>query len=104
MIGWFEMNFYIQQSIHINSLKVGGITNSSVLQIGSAGMIKPSAHLYNTGGFTGPAPSTKKFGSFGTPPPSLLEQFSVPLQAPVRALERESKKHSEELVMMETQP
>ncbi|KAB2337707.1 spore gernimation protein [Cytobacillus depressus] len=50
------MNFYINQSININFIKIGGITNSSVLQIGSAGIIKPAAHLYNTGGFTGPAP------------------------------------------------
>ena len=50
------MNFYIQQSININLLKVDGITNSSVLQIGSAGMIKPVSYLYNTGGFTEPAP------------------------------------------------
>jgi spore germination protein PB len=50
------MNFYIQQSIHIHYIKIGGVTNSSVLQIGSAGIIKPSSHLYNTGGFTKPAP------------------------------------------------
>ena len=50
------MNFYIQQSIQINFIKIDSITNSSVLQIGSAGIIKPSSHLYNTGGFTKPAP------------------------------------------------
>ncbi|WP_251554368.1 spore germination protein GerPB [Neobacillus muris] len=91
------MNVYIQQSIQINSLRVGGITNSSVLQIGSAGMIKPASYLYNTGGFTGPAPATIKpdelagqtaVHSFGTPPPSLTEQPSVPLQAPVRSRDR----------------
>ncbi|NMD70845.1 spore gernimation protein [Bacillus sp. DNRA2] len=54
------MNFYIQQSIHINFLKVEGISNSSVLQIGSSGIIKPASHLYNTGGFTAPAPKAKK--------------------------------------------
>lgn len=31
--------------------------NSSVLQIGSAGIIKPASYLYNTGGFTKPAPT-----------------------------------------------
>lgn len=51
------MNFYIQQSIQINFIKIGGISNSSVLQIGSAGIIKSSSQLYNTGGFTEPAPS-----------------------------------------------
>lgn len=51
-----RMNFYIQQSININFLKVEGITNSSVLQIGSTGMIKSISNLYNTGGFVEPAP------------------------------------------------
>jgi spore germination protein PB len=50
------MNFYIQQSIQINFIKIGSVTNSSVLQIGSAGIIKPASYLYNTGCFTGPAP------------------------------------------------
>jgi spore germination protein PB len=50
------MNFYIHQTININQLKVGSVSNSSVLQIGSAGMIKPLSNLYNTGGFKGPAP------------------------------------------------
>ena len=71
------MNFYIQQSIHINFIKIGGITNSSVLQIGSVGIIKPAAHLYNTGGFTKPAPS-------GIKPTEQILAPSVPLQAPVR--------------------
>jgi spore germination protein PB len=76
------MNFYIQQSIHIHFIKIGGITNSSVLQIGSAGIIKPTAHLYNTGGFTQPAPLAKKPGLITTP--SLLQAPAVPLQAAVR--------------------
>ncbi|MEH7073672.1 spore germination protein GerPB [Neobacillus drentensis] len=76
------MNFYIQQSIQINYIKIGGITNSSVLQIGSAGIIKPSAHLYNTGGFTQPAPHPFK------PAGSLLEAPAVPLQASVRSQEK----------------
>lgn len=67
-------NFYIQQSIHINLLKVEGITNSSVLQIGSAGVIKPASYLYNTGGFTAPAPLANG-GTSQTPP-------VVPLQSP----------------------
>lgn len=83
------MNFFVQQSIHINTLRIGGMTNSSVLQIGSAGIIKPAAYLYNTGGFSAPAPSAKKFGTFGTPPPSLVEQFSVPLQTAVRSAKNE---------------
>lgn len=83
------MNFYIQQSIKINFIKIGGLTNSSVLQIGSAGIIKPAAYLYNTGGFTKAAPSAIKPGHVALPPPGTLEQSqisapAVPLQAPVR--------------------
>ncbi|HLO12989.1 MAG TPA: spore germination protein GerPB [Pseudoneobacillus sp.] len=59
------MNFYIQQSIQINLIKIGSITNSSVLQIGSAGVIRPSSNLFNTGGFIKPAPATEKPGGGG---------------------------------------
>ncbi|MEH7546457.1 spore germination protein PB [Neobacillus bataviensis] len=80
------MNFYIQQSIHINFIKIGGITNSSVLQIGSAGIIKPQANLFNTGGFTKPAPSGIKPGGLPFYPSGsqMLLAPSVPLQAAVR--------------------
>lgn len=77
------MNFYIQQSIQINFIKIGGITNSSVLQIGSAGIIRPAAYLYNTGGFTQPAPQAIQ------PTGTLLGAPAVPLQAAVRELEKE---------------
>ena len=50
------MIFNIQQTIQINMIKIGSVNNSSVLQIGSAGIIKPYSTLANTGGFTGPAP------------------------------------------------
>ncbi len=53
------MNFYVNQSIIIQYIKIGGISNSSVFQIGSAGIIKPYSQLANTGGFTGPAPAAK---------------------------------------------
>lgn len=46
----------IHQTITIHHMRIGGISNSSVLQIGTAGLIKPLSNLYNTGGFTGPAP------------------------------------------------
>lgn len=52
-----KMNLYVQQAISIQYLKIGGISNSSVLQIGSAGMIKPVSNLFNTGGFTEAAPT-----------------------------------------------
>lgn len=71
-------NYYVQQSIKIHFIKIGGITNASVLQIGSAGIIKPAAHLYNTGGFTQPAPQAIK--APGEPSAQLAP--SVPLQAP----------------------
>lgn len=50
------MNISVNQSIVIHQLRIEGITNSSVLQIGSAGMIKAQSNLYNTGGFTAAAP------------------------------------------------
>jgi spore germination protein PB len=68
------MNFYIQQSIQINFIKIGSITNSSVLQIGSAGIIKPASYLYNTGGFTKPAPEAG-----GTQTPNGQSSVAVPL-------------------------
>lgn len=46
----------IQQSFYIHTIKVGSITNSSVLQIGSTGSIQALSEAYNTGGFTRPAP------------------------------------------------
>lgn len=64
------MNYYINQTICIQSLKIGSVNNSSVLQIGSAGIIKPVAHLNNSGGFSEPAPETVS---------STLEGPSVPL-------------------------
>ncbi|MBP2241121.1 spore germination protein PB [Cytobacillus eiseniae] len=73
------MNYYIQQSIHINLIKIGGISNSSVMQIGSAGIIKPSSHLYNTGGYTEPAPEAETDTVLS---PEVAATPSVPLTAP----------------------
>ncbi|MBD1380617.1 spore germination protein GerPB [Metabacillus arenae] len=70
------MNFYINQTIQINYLRVGGVNNSSVLQIGSAGIIKPLSNLYNTGGYTEPAPEAEAAGT------DLNATSIVPLQAP----------------------
>lgn len=50
------MNLTVHQTINIHTIKVEAVSNSSVLQIGTAGIIKPLSNLYNTGGFTGPAP------------------------------------------------
>lgn len=54
------MNFYVKQNIHINMIKITSVANSSILQIGSAGIIKPVTNLSNTGGFTAPAPELQK--------------------------------------------
>ncbi|MCJ7991826.1 spore germination protein GerPB [Priestia sp. OVS21] len=74
------MNFYVNQSICIQSMKISAVSNSSVLQIGSVGVIKPNSNLFNTGGFTGAAPTeTKK---------AFLDLFPLLplLPEPVRAL------------------
>lgn len=48
------MNFYVQQSIIINKIRIENITTSSVFQIGTAGSIKALSKFSNTGGFTAP--------------------------------------------------
>lgn len=50
------MNFFVHQNIVIHTLRIEGISNSSVCQIGSAGIIKPLSQLFNTGGFREAAP------------------------------------------------
>lgn len=49
------MNWTVHQHITIHQLRVDTVSNSAVLQVGSAGSIRSLAQLYNTGGFTGPA-------------------------------------------------
>lgn len=71
------MNIYVQQSIHINILRVNSVNNSSVLQIGTAGLIKSVATLANTGGFTGFAPKTTTHQGFVTPS---IESIPVPFR------------------------
>ncbi|SEN13409.1 spore germination protein PB [Mesobacillus persicus] len=71
-------NFYIQQSININLLRVDAVSNSSVLQIGSSGIIKPASYLYNTGGYTAPAPEPGEPNGGDDPPIAPV----VPLQSP----------------------
>ncbi|MGO4699077.1 spore germination protein GerPB [Paenibacillus sp. 2TAB26] len=50
------MSLTIHQQITIHQLRVDSISNSSVLQVGSAGSIRSLSQLYNSGGFTEPAP------------------------------------------------
>jgi len=64
------MNLIVNQHIVIHQLRVDSVANSSVLQIGSAGMIKPLSNLYNTGGFTGPAPEIGSTAAALVPLPS----------------------------------
>ncbi|MGN7373050.1 spore germination protein GerPB [Bacillus halotolerans] len=77
------MNFYINQTIQINYLRLESISNSSILQIGSAGSIKSLSNLYNTGSYAEPAPEVSASGeqveSEGPDTGSL-----VPLQPPGR--------------------
>ncbi|MBH0228746.1 spore germination protein GerPB [Halobacillus yeomjeoni] len=53
------MNLTVHQSISIHVLRIGSISNSSIVQIGSSGVIQSKADLYNTGGFTKPAKLAK---------------------------------------------
>ena len=50
------MNFFVKQTIMINTIKINAIANASVLQIGSAGIIKSRSLMTNSGGFEEPAP------------------------------------------------
>lgn len=54
------MIFNIHQTIQINMIKIESISNSSVFQIGSAGVIKPYSTLANSGEFTEPAPQLEQ--------------------------------------------
>ncbi|MGM7719481.1 spore germination protein GerPB [uncultured Metabacillus sp.] len=76
------MNFYINQTICINYLRVDAVNNSSVLQIGSAGIIKPLSNLYNTGGFTSPAPLIETETPTGVVSETSAETSLVPLTSP----------------------
>lgn len=69
------MNITIHQSISIYMIKIGAITNSSVLQIGSTGAIQAQADIHNTGEYTHPAAEAQPIG--GTLPSPL-----VPLEQP----------------------
>lgn len=51
------MNLVVNQQIVIHQLRVDTVSNSSILQIGSAGIMKPLSNLYNTGGFTESTPA-----------------------------------------------
>jgi spore germination protein PB len=50
------VNWTVHQNIVIHQLRVDNVSNSSVIQIGTSGQISSLSNLYNTGGFTEPAP------------------------------------------------
>ncbi|MCP3026718.1 spore germination protein GerPB [Halobacillus sp. A5] len=49
------MNMTIYQTISIRYIKIGTVANSSIIQIGSSGVVQAQADLYNSGGFMEPA-------------------------------------------------
>ncbi|MDR4434681.1 spore germination protein GerPB [Bacillus tequilensis] len=77
------MNFYINQTIQINYIRLESISNSSVLQIGSAGSIKSLSNLYNTGSYVEPAPEVSALGQ-PVQPQAPDASSLVPLQPPGR--------------------
>jgi spore germination protein PB len=50
------MILVVHQSIQIHMIRIDGISNASVFQIGAAGIVKPISQVMNSGGFTSPAP------------------------------------------------
>jgi len=69
-------NWNVTQTITIGQLRVEAVSNSSVLQIGCAGSIQSLSQMYNTGGFTEPAPEIAEVGE------SLSSLSLVPLPNP----------------------
>ena len=76
------MDLVIHQTITIHKLEVGSVANSSVVQIGTAGMIKAIANLSNTGGFTSPAPEILQETAVDTPPPPPVPLVPLPSPTP----------------------
>lgn len=64
------MNLTVHQSITITQLRVDSMSNSSVLQIGSAGSIRQLSQLYNTAGYTQPAPQLNALSLVPLPNPT----------------------------------
>ncbi len=62
-----SMKFYIQQSIHINILRINSMANSAIVQIGTAGSIRARSFVSNSGGFTEPVEPAKDTSGFVIP-------------------------------------
>ncbi|MCA0969632.1 spore germination protein GerPB [Halobacillus litoralis] len=61
------MAWTVHQCININILRIGSVSNSSIVQIGSSGVIQAKSDLFNTGAFTEPAaPAQPAGGSIST--------------------------------------
>ncbi|MDG5473446.1 spore germination protein GerPB [Jeotgalibacillus sp. ET6] len=58
----------IHQQISVNQIKIGSMSNSSILQIGTVGSIQSRAELANTGKFTKAAPDAFTLGKTTTVP------------------------------------
>lgn len=68
------MRLTVHQTISIQLLKIGSISNSSVVQIGSAGSMQGSANLYNTGQY-------EDLAAPAEPQQGIAEASLVPLSA-----------------------
>lgn len=62
-----SMKFYIQQSIHINILRINSMANSAIVQIGTSGSIRARSIVSNTGGFTEPVEPATNVSGFVVP-------------------------------------
>lgn len=71
----------VHQTITIHSLRIDSLSNSSILQIGSAGLLKGLSNNFNTGGFTGPAPQAQMSGQPSSTPVEIAPVPLVPLPA-----------------------
>ncbi len=73
------MHFTVHQTIIIHHFRVNNVSNSSVLQIGSSGMIQGLSNLYNTGGYAGPAPELKNgLNGQSSMPPAFTPLITLP--------------------------
>ncbi|WCK55206.1 spore germination protein GerPB [Aneurinibacillus sp. Ricciae_BoGa-3] len=69
----------VHQSIVITTVRVNEMTNSSVLQIGSAGIIKPASTVHNA---TEQKAGKQEGSSAKTATSQAMQNFSVPLPPP----------------------
>ncbi|AWV34032.1 MULTISPECIES: spore germination protein GerPB [Paenibacillus] len=72
------MNITVYQCISIYNLKIGTISNSSVLQVGTSGRINTLSHNYETSGAptTPPTTPTEKMDSPLVPLPPAAELYA----------------------------